>query len=113
MILRMSSPFISLVIALLGFRLVPGALAQETMVVQPFAGSAYAAQYHLEFDQLTAREGDKATFSERTLEGEVRGTVLIMPEGKSNLEILRSFEAALTGDYAIDPARLQPGGWNW
>ncbi len=96
MISRIFFRLIPLAFALLGFGSVPGASAQETMVVQPFAGSAYVAQFYLDFDQMTVLEGDRETFSERTLEGEVRGVVLIKPEGKGNLEILRSFETALT-----------------
>jgi len=72
------------------------AFAQQSRAVLPFAESRYVAEYATEFDQLFILEGNTDSFSERVVEGQRRGTVLIRPEGKSNFEILSSFENALS-----------------
>ena len=72
------------------------AMAQQKTVVQPFAGSDYIAQHTAEFDRLTyltKLEGGEAKTD--TIEGQLRVGVLTWPEGKSPLEIERSFENAL------------------
>jgi len=95
-VLKFAPRFMTFVFALLCLGLASGVSAQEAMVVQPFSGSEYIAQYSMDFDQYTVFEGNRESFTERTLEGQTRGTVLVKPEGKGNFEILRSFKNALT-----------------
>lgn len=84
-------------IAFLYFGVTSSVQAQQATVVQPFADSTFIAQYSLEFDEFTVFEGSSTSFTERTLEGQRTGTVLIKPKGKGNFEVLRSFENALKG----------------
>ena len=79
--------------------LTQSAQGQAVTVVQPFAGSETIAEYTAEFDQVTILADDAAeNFSSRSIEGAVVARVLTAPEGKSVLEVARSFEQTLLAE---------------
>lgn len=75
------------------------AAAQEPTVVEPFVGSKIIRQqYAVDFDVLgyiTALNGDQVETAE--IEGQFRSAMYAWPDGKSRIEIQRSFERALEG----------------
>ncbi|MEM7613414.1 MAG: OmpA family protein [Pseudomonadota bacterium] len=65
-------------------------------IIDPFAGSVQSSSFFSEFDQVTILVDDGEGYRTRSVEGEVRASIHTAPEGKSQLEIARSFEIALT-----------------
>lgn len=87
-------PFI---VAFIMFFMALPAAAQEATIVQPFAGSQYRGQYAVEFDRLTYIDSlSDGTATTGTIEGQLRVGIARWPEGKSQLEVQRNFENALT-----------------
>ena len=75
---------------------IKGALAQAPTVVQPFVGSTHVGQYAAEFDQVTVMQGDRDLVEPLSVEGAVRTSLFVPPDGTSVLELRRSYVQALT-----------------
>lgn len=82
-------------------------------VVGAFEGSAERSTFETQFDSFTYAHGDGADPSIERIEGSIFSRVLLKPEDKSNLEVLRSYErelqaAGFTILLSMTPADVNP-----
>lgn len=72
--------------------------AASSQVVSPFAGSELLGQYETDFARLHYMLRDGEAIGHANAEGRLLSRIYRQPADKSNLEVLRSFQDALTSE---------------
>lgn len=70
----------------------------HAQVVSPFAGSEPVGEYRSEFVRLHYLVPDGDSIGSDTAEGRLISRIFRQPDGRSNFEVIRSFENALTAE---------------